>query len=419
MDFLVVAANKKGIDLVCELIDHYGLEVVQAYMGHIQTNAEIAVRDMLRVVTKDTLRRTGRSVLEAVEHMDDGSPICLKVTLNETEGSAYCDFGPSRRHHLSDIIETLQHNGTGPEVWGNCNAPKAITLSALIYCLRCMVGHDVPLNQGGFSPFGRLVGAMGFEISTIIQHPRKRTSTLSISVSNFLKKYEGCLAPVQTNIPKGSILDPSDSSAVVGGNVLTSQRIVDVVLKAFRVCAASQGCMNNITFGNESWGCYETVAGGSGAGPTWHGCSGVHTHMTNTRITDVEIVERRYPVQVRKFTLRPRTGGNGKFHGGDGVLRELQFRAPLTLSCLPRGGCYSLTVWKVTNVFVDRKLSRVEDESKEAVLPSLVSEETNNSVVFLFFQVANQALEGSIFSSGSGEGPSISARKLQCQSNQG
>ncbi|KAJ8925583.1 hypothetical protein NQ315_009423 [Exocentrus adspersus] len=269
-----VAANKKGIDLVCELIDQYGLEVVQAYMGHIQTNAEIAVRDMLRKVAKDAMQRTGKSVLEAVEHMDDGSPISLKITLNEREGSAYCDF-----------------EGTGPEVWGNCNAPKAITLSALIYCLRCMVGHDVPLNQG-------------------------------------------CLAPVQINIPKGSILDPSDDAAVVGGNVLTSQRVVDVVLKAFRVCAASQGCMNNITFGSDFWGCYETVAGGSGAGPSWHGCSGVHTHMTNTRITDIEIVEKRYPVHVRKFTLRPGSGGAGRFRGGEGVLRELMFRAPLTLSVL-------------------------------------------------------------------------------------
>jgi 5-oxoprolinase (ATP-hydrolysing) len=269
-----VAANKKGIALVGELIEQYGLGVVQAYMDHIQKNAEVAVRDMLRQVAEDTCQRTGETVLEAEEYMDDGTPIVLKVTLDKEKGSALCDF-----------------TGTGPEVWGNCNAPKAITLSALIYCLRCMVGHDVPLNQG-------------------------------------------CLAPVQIHVPKGSILDPSDNAAVVGGNVLTSQRVVDVVLKAFRVCAASQGCMNNITFGSGSWGCYETVAGGSGAGPGWRGCSGVHTHMTNTRITDVEILERRYPVHVRKFMLRPDTGGTGRFRGGDGVLREILFRAPLTLSVL-------------------------------------------------------------------------------------
>lgn len=120
------------------------------------------------------------------------------------------------------LIDLQYYSGTGYEIWGNCNAPRAITLSALIYCLRCMVGHDVPLNQG-------------------------------------------CLAPIQAIIPKGSILDPSDNAAVVGGNVLTSQRIVDTILKAFQVCAASQGCMNNITLGDETWGYYETVAGGSGA----------------------------------------------------------------------------------------------------------------------------------------------------------
>ncbi|XP_030764688.1 5-oxoprolinase-like [Sitophilus oryzae] len=266
--------GRRHFHQVSELIDQYGLKVVQAYMGHIQTNAEIAVRDMLREVAREAVVRTGSASLYYSDSLDDGSPITLKVTLDETSGSALCDF-----------------SGSGPEVWGNCNAPRAVSLSALIYCLRCMVGHDVPLNQG-------------------------------------------CLAPVQVNIPKGSLLDPSENAAVVGGNVLTSQRIVDVVLGAFRVCAASQGCMNNITFGNEFWGCYETVAGGSGAGPNWHGCSGVHTHMTNTRITDIEIVERRYPVHVKVFTLRKDSGGVGKFSGGDGVHRELLFRAPLMLSVL-------------------------------------------------------------------------------------
>ncbi|KAK4885928.1 hypothetical protein RN001_002199 [Aquatica leii] len=269
-----VAANKKGITLVTELIDQYGLSVVQAYMGYIQNNAEIAVRDTLRLIAKETFTRTGTTSLEAEDHMDDGSTIHLKVALNEREGSAICDF-----------------TGTGPEVWGNCNCPKAISLSAMIYCLRCMVGHDIPLNQG-------------------------------------------CLSPVKIIIPKGSILDPSDEAAVVGGNVLTSQRIVDVVLRAFKVCAASQGCMNNITFGNESWGNYETVAGGSGAGPTWEGCSGVHTHMSNTRITDIEIIERRYPIYLKKFTIRNGSGGAGKFRGGSGLIREYLFRAPLILSVL-------------------------------------------------------------------------------------
>ncbi|CAG9792777.1 unnamed protein product [Diatraea saccharalis] len=269
-----VAANQRGIQLVGELIDHYGLDVVQAYMTHIQKNAEIAVRDMLKEIAKNALAKTGSTVLKATEYMDNGTPIVLTVTLDEKEGSALCDF-----------------TGTGYEVWGNLNAPRAITLSALIYCLRCMVGHDVPLNQG-------------------------------------------CLNPVQVVIPQGSILDPSDDAAVVGGNVLTSQRIVDVVLKAFQVCAASQGCMNNLTLGEESWGYYETVAGGSGAGPGWHGASGVHTHMTNTRITDVEIVERRYPMLVARFSIRAGSGGAGEWMGGDGVTRELIFRRTVQLSVL-------------------------------------------------------------------------------------
>ncbi|EDW74349.1 uncharacterized protein Dwil_GK21431 [Drosophila willistoni] len=270
-----IAANHKGIQLVSELIDSYGLDVVQAYMGHIQANAELAVRDMLRQIGQDTLARTGSTVLQAQEFMDDGSPITLKVTIDAKLGSALCDF-----------------TGSGVEVWGNCNAPRAITLSALIYCLRCMVGHDVPLNQG-------------------------------------------CLAPISVIIPKNSILDPSEGAAVVGGNVQTSQRIVDTVLKAFRVCGASQGCMNNITIGDEEWGYYETVAGGAGAGPGWHGAGGVHTHMTNTRITDPEIMELRYPMILKRFCLRTdNSGGSGQWRGGEGVERDLLFRKPVTLSVL-------------------------------------------------------------------------------------
>uniref|UniRef100_A0A8B9SVJ5 5-oxoprolinase, ATP-hydrolysing n=1 Tax=Anas platyrhynchos TaxID=8839 RepID=A0A8B9SVJ5_ANAPL len=264
-----VAANQKGIQLVAELIGLYGLGVVQAYMGHIQANAELAVREMLRGFAA----RWGAAV-EAEDRMDDGSPIRLRVQVDPQEGSAVFDF-----------------SGSGHEVYGNCNAPRAITLSALIYCLRCMVGQDIPLNQG-------------------------------------------CLAPVRVIIPKGSILDPSPEAAVVGGNVLTSQRVVDVIFKAFGVCAASQGCMNNVTFGNERVGYYETVAGGAGAGPRWHGRSGVHTHMTNTRITDPEVLEQRYPVVLQRFELRRGSGGAGRYRGGDGVCRELLFRQDMVLSVL-------------------------------------------------------------------------------------
>ena len=229
---------------------------------------------MLREIARGTRSKTGGTRLHAEESMDDGAKIVISINIDENEGTAVIDF-----------------TGSSYEVHGNCNAPRAVTLSALIYCLRCMVGHDVPLNQG-------------------------------------------CLKPVTTIIPKGSILDPSESAAVVGGNVLTSQRIVDVIFKAFGTCAASQGCMNNITFGDETFGHYETVAGGAGAGPTWHGRGGVHTHMTNTRITDPEILERRYPVILKRFHLNPGTGGKGHYYGGDGVIREYLFRKSLTLSIL-------------------------------------------------------------------------------------
>ncbi|XP_077209596.1 5-oxoprolinase isoform X2 [Paroedura picta] len=219
-----VAANQKGIHLVNELIGQYGLEVVQAYMAHIQANAEMAVQDMLRDFARDR-GEPGRPLLvEAEDFMDDGSPIRLKVSIDPQEGKAVFDF-----------------TGSGHEVHGNCNAPRAITLSALIYCLRCMVGQDIPLNQG---------------------------------------------------------------------------------------------CMNNITFGNEHVSYYETVAGGAGAGPGWHGRSGVHTHMTNTRITDPEILEKRYPVILRCFEVARGTGGAGQFRGGDSVRRELQFREQMVLSVL-------------------------------------------------------------------------------------
>ena len=205
-------------------------------------------------------------VASAEDFLDDGTPIRLAVTIDRRTGSAIFDFA-----------------GTGPEIYGNLNAPPAVTASAIIYCLRCLLPDiDIPLNQG-------------------------------------------CLNPIEIRIPPQCILNPSAGAAVVGGNVLTSQRVTDVVLKAFKACAASQGCMNNLTFGDTTMGYYETIAGGAGAGPTWHGCSGVHTHMTNTRITDPEILERRYPVILRQFSLRKGSGGEGHFHGGDGVIRELQF----------------------------------------------------------------------------------------------
>ncbi|KAF9354038.1 hypothetical protein BGX26_008191 [Mortierella sp. AD094] len=280
-----VAANHKGIGLVKGLISEYGLDVVQAYMLHIRKNAEVAVRELL----KGALRRSEGNDLVATDFMDDGSRISLRVEINPEDGSAVFDF-----------------EGTSEEVYGNCNAPASVTHSAIIYCLRCMVAMDIPLNQG-------------------------------------------CLTPVTIKIPEKSMLSPSETAAVVGGNVLVSQRLVDVILKAFQACGASQGCMNNLTFGVggktvdtktgdtktvEGWGYYETIAGGAGAGPTWNGQSGVHTHMTNTRITDPEILERRYPVILREFSLRAGSGGEGFHPGGEGLIRDIEFLEPMEVSIL-------------------------------------------------------------------------------------
>ena len=268
-----VAANQKGIDLILEMVDHYGLDVVQAYMDHVQEAAEEAVRSSLRALS---LRKglAEHDSVRAVDYLDDGSPIVLQLTIDRRDGSAVFDF-----------------TGTGPELWGNLNAPRAVTQSAVLYSLRCLVEKDIPLNHG-------------------------------------------CLIPITLVIPKGSLLDPSPEAAVVGGNVLTSQRVVDVVLKAFGMAAGSQGCMNNFTFGNERFGYYETIGGGAGAGPDWHGQSGVHTHMTNTRITDPEILERRYPVLVREFSIRRGSGGRGRYCGGDGLVRDLEFLEPLNVAIL-------------------------------------------------------------------------------------
>ncbi|KAF3022637.1 hypothetical protein E8E14_013995 [Neopestalotiopsis sp. 37M] len=268
------AANHRGSQLIHGLIADYGLKVVQFYMGEIIGAAELAVRDMLKRIYKST---NGKP-LEAVDYMDDGTPIQLKVTIDNESGGAVFDF-----------------EGTGPEAYGNWNAPIAICNSAILFALRCMVNMEIPLNQGA-------------------------------------------IKPIEVLIPDDSLLKPSEEAAVCAGNVLTSQRIVDVIFKAFGTCAASQGCMNNLTFGTDDpengFGYYETICGGAGGGPTWDGVSGIHTNMTNTRITDPEILERRYPVVLRQFCLRPGSGGAGLHPGGDGIIRDIEFCLPIKVSIL-------------------------------------------------------------------------------------
>ncbi len=259
-----IAANQAGARLVRELEARYGLDTLLAYMRHVQDNAAAKVAEEIARLPEGERRFE--------DALDDGTPI--RVALRASGSSLEIDF-----------------TGTGAEVDGNLNAPRAVTMAAVIYVLRALVGEPIPLNAG-------------------------------------------CLRPVKLVIPSGSVLSPSPGRAVAGGNVETSQRIVDVLLGATGRAAASQGTMNNLTFGDASFGYYETIGGGAGAGPGFHGASGVHTHMTNTRITDPEILETRFPVRLVEFGLRRGSGGVGRWRGGDGIVRELEFLRPLRVSIL-------------------------------------------------------------------------------------
>jgi 5-oxoprolinase (ATP-hydrolysing) len=261
------------VDLLKDMIRHYGLEVVLAYMTHIQSNAEQAVRTMV-VKLMDGRGMGATGTLHAVDVLDDGTPIEVTITLERKARALHLDFA-----------------GTGPEMWGNLNTPRAVVASATIYVLRTLINEDIPLN-GGF------------------------------------------LKPVTIAIPHPCLLSPTAQAAVVGGNVETSSRITDVLLKAFEAVAGAQGTMNNFTFGDETFGYYETIGGGTGAGPDWDGKAGLHAHMSNTRITDAEILERRYPILLHEFTVRTGSGGRGRHRGGDGVVREIEFLRPMSAAIL-------------------------------------------------------------------------------------
>ncbi len=219
----------------------------------------------------------GKGRFTAVERLDDGSP--LAVTIDVDRGRIHFDFSESGAVHP-----------------GNLNATPSIVRSVVLYVLRLIAGGDVPLNEGLLDDVEIVLG-------------------------------EGLLSP-------GFPDDPRDCPAVVGGNVETSQRLVDLILKAFGGMACSQGTMNNVLFGDESFGYYETVCGGCGAGDGFDGASGAHSHMTNTAITDPEVLEHRYPVRLERFAIRRGSGGAGRWKGGDGVVREIRFLAPLALSVL-------------------------------------------------------------------------------------
>jgi 5-oxoprolinase (ATP-hydrolysing) len=190
----------------------------------------------------------------------------------------------------------IDFTGTGPVLPGNLNANRAIVTAAAMYCLRSLIGEDIPLNQGVLAPV-RLV-----------------------------------LPECLLNPPEGPT--PAESAAMVGGNVETSQRVVDAILGALGVAAASQGTMNNLLFGDARFGYYETICGGAGATAESDGADAVHTHMTNTRLTDPEVLEQRYPVRVREFSIRRGSGGAGANRGGDGIVRRLEFLSELEVSIL-------------------------------------------------------------------------------------
>jgi len=271
-----VAANQSGVQALLELIQRESVDVVLAYMKHIQSAAERKTRRALSKVPDGIYTRT--------DHLDDGSPLMATITIDGDQ--AQIDFA-----------------GTGPVLSGNLNANRAIVTAAVLYVIRCLIDEDIPLNSGVLAP-------ISIQLPECLLNP-----------------------PARDN--------PAECAAVVGGNVETSQRIVDVLLGALGLAAASQGTMNNLTFGDVSFGYYETICGGSGATSCSAGADAVHTHMTNTRLTDPEVLERRYPVRVCKFSIRIGSGGAGKHRGGDGVIRQIEFLKTLNVSILSeRRGTY-------------------------------------------------------------------------------
>ena len=246
------------------MIDHFSLDVVHAYMGHVQDNAEEQVRRVLDVLKDGSFRYP----------LDAGGEVAVEIRIDKERRSAVIDFSAS-----------------SAQLDSNFNAPSAVCRAAVLYVFRTLVDDEIPMN-------------------------------------------EGCLKPLEIVIPEGSMLNPVYPAAVVAGNVETSQIITDSLYGALGVMAAAQGTMNNVTFGNERYQYYETICGGSGAGPGFDGTHAVHTHMTNSRLTDPEVLEWRFPVLLDSFEIRRGSGGQGQWRGGDGAIRRLRFREPMTAAIL-------------------------------------------------------------------------------------
>lgn len=259
-----VAANAKGVAELKKMIASFGLDVVQAYMGHVQDNAaESVARALARLDDAEF----------AVE-MDQGAEIRVKITIDRQARTAKVDF-----------------TGTSPQREDNFNAPEPVTRAAVLYCFRVMVEDDIPMNAG-------------------------------------------CLRPIEIVAPEGSLLNPRPPAAVVAGNVETSQAVVDCLFGAMKVMGSSQGTMNNLTFGDDRRQYYETICSGSAAGPGFDGADAVHVHMTNSRLTDPEILEQRYPVVLDEFSIRTGSGGRGQWSAGDGVRRVIRFLEPMDCAIL-------------------------------------------------------------------------------------
>lgn len=282
-----IAANQRGIVLLQELFKEYGSETVLLYMKGLKDTAEAAIIEYLKLYYQEN---KDRLPLKATDFMDDGGRIEVSIDIDGETGRSTIDF-----------------TGTSLEYYSNLNAPKSVTLSAVIYVLRCLVDTEIPLNQG------------------------------------FLNACD-------IVIPENSLINPSKHAAVCAGNGMTSQRITDVLFKAFGFTSATGGCMNGINFGTggydehgkliKGFGYTETVGQGNCAGIIkkngikygFHGFSGTQTNMTNTRITDPEVLEQRYPCLLHEFSIRENSGGKGKFNGGNGLIREVKFLSGVHVS---------------------------------------------------------------------------------------
>ncbi len=259
-----IAANEKGVQELRQMTGHFGLDVVLAYMGHVQDNAEEAVRRVLTTLSDG----------EYAYELDSGAVIQVAVRVDRAARAAEVDF-----------------TGTSAQLPGNFNAPSSVAMAAVLYVFRTLVADDIPLNSG-------------------------------------------CLKPVRVIIPPGCMLAPEYPAAVAAGNVETSQAITGALYAALGVMAEGSGTMNNVTIGNEHYQYYETVASGSGAGPGFAGTDVVQTHMTNSRLTDPEVLEWRYPVRLDSYAIRPGSGGAGRWPGGHGGRRELRFGEPMRVTTL-------------------------------------------------------------------------------------